>query len=527
MFAAPDDEGLLGLVQPVLPSEGLATPATPLSRGLRARDLTTLALIAVLLVTNVSLLAGAGGAAFVYLLFGIIGFLLPSALVCAQLYRLFPGEGGVYLWANKAFGSFWDMLIGFFCHWWPGAFGLVVEVGAVVTYLQAINPTWLASPWQAGVVEIAVLLLVLPLCALAQAQIQRLLNLILVCYLGVIALLGLAGVVWMLSGHLPQGDFSPQGWQVTRANLPLFATVILSLLGLEVPLNLGGEVAHRAEARRYLLWGVAITIVGYLIATFAIITVLPPQDAINPAAIGELLQLAFGRGAGGVLGFVVNLFLVGYFVCAAVVFNLMFARLLFVVSVDWRAPFGLHRLNRERVPFRAMVLQVGFSLVFLVILFLIVPALFPSNPGESFLVFLVTINGLGVVWELGMIGLFASGLVIFARHRRQLEAHLVAPPFLLSLAAALGAGSSILAIILIFIAGSPLPGELSNEQWFYWVALVVLGSLALGALLAFMMPEAEDASGSQGADDDRAVRQDDQYLPPLAEVGRAGRPLPY
>jgi amino acid transporter len=500
MYAPSDDHGLLGEIQPVLLSEQLATTATPLSRQLRARDLTALALMAVLLITNVAFIAGAGGAAFIYLLLGFLGFLLPSALVCAQLYRLFPGEGGVYLWANKAFGSFWDMFLGFFCHWWAGAFGLVVEVGAVVTYLQAINPTWLTIPWQQGFVEITVLLLALSLCSLAQVRIQRLLNIVLLCYLGVIALLGLAGVAWLLSGHLPQGDFSPQGWQVTQANLPLFATVILSLLGLEVPLNLGGEVAHRAEARRYLLWGATITIVGYLIATFAILTVLPPQDAQSPAAIGELFQLAFGSALGGVLGVLVTIFLVMYFICATAAFNVMFSRLLLVVSADWRFPAAFGRLNRERVPFRAMGFQVAFNIVIILILFLLVPALAPSNPGESFLVFLITINGAGVVWELGMIGLFASGLVIFVRYRRRLAARLVAPPFLLYLAAVLGMLSSALSIGLIFVAGSPLPGELGNEAWFYWVTLVVLASLALGATLSFLAPEAEDASILPAAD---------------------------
>ncbi len=155
------ENGLLGAIEPVLLSERVPGEMLPIPRVLRAQDLTVLALIAVFLITNVSLLAGAGGAAFVFFGLGFLFFLIPSALVCAQLYRLFPGEGAVYLWAQKAFGNFWDMLLGFFCHWWAGAFGLIVEVGAVVTYLQALNPSWLQEPWQQGMVQIVALLVAL------------------------------------------------------------------------------------------------------------------------------------------------------------------------------------------------------------------------------------------------------------------------------------------------------------------------------------------------------------------------------
>src|SRR6266849_1289438 len=104
-----------------------------LPQVMTTRDMTVLCLITVLLVSNVSLMAGAGGAAFIYLGLGFITFLIPSALVCAQLYRLFPGEGAVYLWANKAFGSFWDSFVGLFCNWLPGVLGMTIGAVSGVT----------------------------------------------------------------------------------------------------------------------------------------------------------------------------------------------------------------------------------------------------------------------------------------------------------------------------------------------------------------------------------------------------------
>ena len=79
------------IIRPPLPSEQL--PRGWLWEGLRGRDLLVLCLFSVLLVTNVPVIAGAGGASFLYWGLGFLTFLIPSALVCAQLYRMFPGEG--------------------------------------------------------------------------------------------------------------------------------------------------------------------------------------------------------------------------------------------------------------------------------------------------------------------------------------------------------------------------------------------------------------------------------------------------
>ncbi|MEO6890591.1 MAG: APC family permease [Ktedonobacteraceae bacterium] len=474
----------------ILPSEHL--PSGWLPRVLNARDLTVLCLFSVLLVSNVPLIAGAGGAAYLYWWFGFLTFLIPSALVCAQLYRLFPGEGAVYLWANKAFGSFWDTFIGLFCNWFPGALGLAIEAGAVITYVQALNPTWLSLTWQQGVAEIIVLVLAQALCMLAHRHLQRILNTVFFAYSGCFVLLGLAGLIWTLSGHTPQGDLSARGWHISQGTWPVFATVIVSLLGMAVPLNMGAEVITQRSGKRYVWWGVAITIVGYMIATTAILLVLPPKDLANPAFLTEVFQLAFGSTLGTFLGLVMNLVLIVYFVCATAAFNVMFSRLLVVAGVDRRLPMKVQRLNKKRIPLNATLIQTTLNVVFIVILFFVVPAFAPATQGLSFVVFLVTINGASVVWNIAMIGLFLCGILLCTRYRYYLRGQWVVPPVVLYLAAGLGMGASGIAIFFTFFAGSPVPQVLANGDWDYYVLLVVLGSLALGAAYSFLVPEAED-----------------------------------
>ncbi|MGH2507594.1 MAG: APC family permease [Ktedonobacteraceae bacterium] len=488
-FAA-EERGGPTLIQPLLPSEQL--PHGWLWEGLRGRDLLVLCLFSVLLVTNVPIIAGAGGASFVYWGLGFLTFLIPSALVCAQLYRLFPGEGAVYVWANKAFGNFWDTFLGFFCNWWPGCIGLTVEALACVTSIQALNANWLQASWQQGVAGIVVLVLAQGLCCMGQRRLQRILNSVFLVYLGFFLLLGCAGVIFVLTGHQPQGNFSSQGWLPGPTTYPLFATVIISLLGMAVPLNLGAEVRDRCEASQYLLWGTGITIGVYLLGTLAVSAVLPPGDLSDPAFLTDLFSTVWGP-LGTALGVINYVVLIGYFICAAAAYNSLFARLLWMAGVDQRLPAMLGRL-RAGVPFHATVVQTLINVFFIGIVFLIAPWLVPSVAQFSFAVFLVTISGAALIWNLAMIGLFLCGIILVRRSQHNWHGGWVLPPVLFYAVCVLGMGAAAIAIVSTLVAGSPLPSVLSNTDWIYWVLIVTLASLAVGAIVSFLAPEAEDLS---------------------------------
>ncbi|EFH85710.1 APC family permease [Ktedonobacter racemifer] len=477
--------------QGLLPSASLASKHL-LPRTLRTRDLLIFCLIAVLLVTNIPLVAGAGGASIIYWIIGFLTFLLPSALVAGQLFRLFPGEACIYQWFHLAFGNFWDSFLGFFCNWWPGAIGLTVEAGAVVSSLQLLNASWFQLPWQQGLVELVVLFVAQLLCWLPHRLFQQMLYVIFPCYLGMMLLLGGSGLVWLATGHPIQGNLSTQSWHIGSENYPVFATVIVALLGVAIPLNMGVEMKHRHAGNRALLYGTCIIMIGYLVATFGILVVVPPQDLGNPAFMTEIFERVFGSGPGHLLGVFNALVLIGYFLCATAVYNQLFSRFLLVASLDRRLPSWFSRLSPQGVPYHALWFQTGINTLFIACLFFLAPAFAPTNQQFSLAIFLVVMNGASVVWNAAMIGLFVAGMILFLRYRRELHACALVAPWVLHLAAIAGIGASLVAIWSAFFAGSPVPTTLNSQEWGFWVLLIVLTSMALGALYSYMMPESED-----------------------------------
>src|SRR5258706_11356032 len=140
----------------VLRSERIAGGILP--RVLNTFDMIAIFIAIVLFISNAGVIPGAGAAAFIYWILGFVAFLIPGAIVTGQLGLMFPGEGSIYVWTNKAFGKFTGFLAGF-CAWWPGVLVMIATGDAVVSLIQQFNSSFLSEPWQQGVVIILVLAL--------------------------------------------------------------------------------------------------------------------------------------------------------------------------------------------------------------------------------------------------------------------------------------------------------------------------------------------------------------------------------
>src|SRR5712692_11791753 len=189
----------------VMISERIAPGALP--RVLDSLDMSIIFLAIVLFIVQASVIQPAGPAAYTYWILGFLLFLIPGALVTAQLGQMFPQEGSLYVWTQKALGPFWGFFAGF-CAWWPGILVMVATGDAVVTLWQFVDTGGLPKAWEQVLVILAVLWFSAFMATLRLRMTQSYANLAVVFYGAAIFVIGLGGILWLIGdGHSATG-----GW---------------------------------------------------------------------------------------------------------------------------------------------------------------------------------------------------------------------------------------------------------------------------------------------------------------------------
>src|SRR6266545_5595117 len=168
-----------------------------LTRTLTSFDLVVIFIGIVLFIVNSAGFQFAGPSAFIYLLLAYATFLIPGAFVTAQLGRMFPQEGSIYVWTQKALGPFWGFFAGFVA-WWPGILVMVATGDAVVTLWQFVDRGGLPKAWQQGLVILAVLWFSAFMSMLRLRMTQSYANWAVVFYGAAIFVIGLAGILWLI-----------------------------------------------------------------------------------------------------------------------------------------------------------------------------------------------------------------------------------------------------------------------------------------------------------------------------------------
>src|SRR6266480_2573072 len=205
----------------VMISERIAPGMLP--RVLNSFDMTIIFVAIVLFIVNASAIQQARQGAFTYWILGFLLFLIPGALVTAQLGQMFPQEGSLYVWTQKALGPFWGFFAGF-CAWWPGVLVMVATSDLVVTLWQFIDQGSLPKPWQQMIVILAVLWFSAFMSMLRLRVTQSYANFAVVFYGAAIFVIGLAGILWLIgSGHSATGGFgTANNWVPNGGTWTLF-----------------------------------------------------------------------------------------------------------------------------------------------------------------------------------------------------------------------------------------------------------------------------------------------------------------
>lgn len=452
-------------------------------------DLTSLFLLNVYWVTNVTPLAAGGTASFTYWMIGGMLFFIPCSLVLAQLAAFFPHEGSIYNWTYHALGPGWALFVGI-CAWLPGVLSIVNAAAAFVSCLQALNAAWLVLSWQQGLAIFGVLLLTGILSTRRTRMIQYVLNAAAIGMGLSTLLIGVATALWLIGGHHSATNFTnPSGWQITwgpQTNLALLGSVVLALMGSDMPLALGGEIKDRRVIPRHLTWGTILTLGGYLVFTCALLVVQGANVAANTVNPMVLLIATVESVFGKVGGSAMAVCLMLYFLMIPVVLNICFARLFLVAAIDGRVSIWFAKLNKQRVPTHALVAQVGIATLFAAILYLLVPriGIFGNPATFSSEAYNVLGASLLLVWAISFMFPFIDIAALYVRDREQFRSVRVVPLPILTASVVVG---TLLcgATIIITLLNSFIPTLIPNATWWWtvggitlvWLILCTIGSM--------------------------------------------------
>ncbi len=194
---------------------------------------------------------------------------------------------------------------------------------------------------------------------------QKIMNIVFVVY-GVLTLtIFISGLLFAVNN----GSATPFSW--AEATIPNFAvagflygTVLLYLLGVETPYNMGAEfLSVRKSGPKMILWGSTALVAIYLLTTLGTMMALP-GDQIDPVTgVIGMLDVAGFPGLMEI-GAVVLAFII---IVALMTYQVAYSRLIFVSGLERHLPRIFTHLNpRTRNPVTAILIQGVLSSLILV-----------------------------------------------------------------------------------------------------------------------------------------------------------------
>jgi len=320
-----------------------------LRRTLGTRDLTLLAVVAVVNLNVVPVIAASGRGTIWLWLAALLFFFLPQGVAVIELSHRMPGEGGAYLWARHAFGDFHGFLCGWL-YWTSNMF----FVPTLLFYLSGI-PAYFAGTAVQGLGDnklfffgVSVSLLWLTIWANVRGlKLGKWINNSGGAITVALAVLLIAlGSLTALRQHT---DLSPSTFTLAQGDwqvVSLFGVVCFALVGLELGSVMGDEIRDpKRSLPRAVFWGALLAGLLYVGATLAILIAVPAQEIAMLQ--GELQAIGRMAGAAGFGWLVapVAVLLVGSIAGSVSAWVAGSARMMFVSGLDRYLPRALGAIH--------------------------------------------------------------------------------------------------------------------------------------------------------------------------------------
>ena len=348
-------------------TNGSADPIKQLRREMGFWDVLLFNIATVLGPRWVAAAAHSGPSSISLWIIAAVFFFVPSALVINELSSRFPCEGGLYIWAQEAFGDFHGFVAGW-TYWIYTVFyfpGLLLASAAMSAYIIGEGGATLEHNRQflllvsLGYLIVAVVLNIIGLNIGKWLQNAGGVS----TYAPLVLLVALGGFLWVRQGsatHLTWTNVLPV-WNWDTVNF--WSQIAFAFTGLELVSAMSQEIRdpQRTLPRAVFAAGVLIAVM-YIVGTMAVMALVPPADVsttsgvFHAITVGSItLKIGFMGIIAALLATVGNAGGVGSTVAGI-------ARVPFVVGIDRYLPSAFGKIHpRWKTPYVSIIVQAVVS----------------------------------------------------------------------------------------------------------------------------------------------------------------------
>lgn len=323
---------------------------------------------------NLPLVAEYGLGSVVYFALVALFFLVPCALVSAELSTGWPKTGGIYIWVREALGDRW----GFFAVWVQWAHNLawypVILAFVATTLAYLINPELAQNKIYVLTVVLGSFwgMTLLNYLGIKTSSWFSTLGVILGTILPGLFIIAL-GFLWITGGHPTQITFDlaslvPRPDKIE--NLVFLAGMFLAFAGLEVTAAHAGNVINpQKNYPRAIILAAIITFFLFMLGSLAIAVVIPKSQISLVSGLIDAFSYFFNAYH---LGWILPIMLILLIIGAIAEVNAWIigpVKGLYATSIHGNLPPFFQKLNQKGVPihlllFQAIIVSIA-ALVFL------------------------------------------------------------------------------------------------------------------------------------------------------------------
>lgn len=261
-------------------------------------SLTLFSICAVLVIDTLTASASLGPSAITWWLITLVLFVIPYGLISSELGTTYPGEGGIYDWVKRAFGSRWAVRTTWFYWinvglWMPAVYIMFAGMFAEMFYPEM-------GIWAQIAMCVVLTWLTIWICNVSVDAGVWVTNLGAAFKIIVILVLGVGGFAYAME-HGVANEFTIATMTPNfDSALGFLPVIVFNLLGFELIACMGSEIKNPTrDIPKSIMVSAAIVTFLYIFGTVGILMALPVEEIGLVAGLVSTLQTLFGDSAFG------------------------------------------------------------------------------------------------------------------------------------------------------------------------------------------------------------------------------------